>query len=108
MTDTWTTRDLPVLKAAVELFEQKGRGPRASAIATEVGLDEETVQRALSALYREPYFEKGLEGDDQITARVQHRWRLLPQKPLQEHAVLPKGRVPHVANQDGGQGFRVR
>src|SRR6476620_9510343 len=64
--DTWTTRDLPVLKPAVELFEQHGHGPSASAIETRTGFDEETVQRALRALYTEPYFDKGVEGDDQI------------------------------------------
>src|SRR6478736_5793934 len=57
--DTWTTRDLPVLKPAVELFEQHGHGPSASAIETRTGFDSETVQRALRALYTEPYFEKG-------------------------------------------------
>lgn len=64
--DTWTTRDLPVLKAAVELFEENGRGPRASDIAARTGFDEKTVQRGLRALYPEPYFEEGLEARRQI------------------------------------------
>jgi hypothetical protein len=57
MPSTWESRDLPVLKAAVELYEEKGRGPRVSAIAARAGFDEDTVQRALRVLYTEPYFE---------------------------------------------------
>jgi outer membrane protein assembly factor BamA len=56
--DTWHNRDLPVLKAAVGLYEEKGRGPRVSAIEARTGFDQETVQRALRALYSEPYFEE--------------------------------------------------
>ena len=56
--DTWTTRDLPVLKAVVELYEETGRGPKVSAVQARTGFDGETVQRALRALYTEPYFEK--------------------------------------------------
>lgn len=59
--DTWTTRDLPVLKAAVELYDRTGRKARATEIERECGFDHDTVQRALRALYREPYFEKGTE-----------------------------------------------
>lgn len=58
--DTWTNRDLPVLKAVVELFEETGRGPRVTDVVTRVGFDEETVERALRALYTEPYFEKAM------------------------------------------------
>ena len=58
MADTWESRDLPVLKAAVELYEESGRRLRASAIEKATGFDKETVQRALRALYREPYFEE--------------------------------------------------
>lgn len=54
--DTWTSRDLPVLKAAVDLFDQTGH-VRADAIERAVGFDAETVQRALRALYTEPYFQ---------------------------------------------------
>jgi hypothetical protein len=65
MTDSWTTRDLPVLKAAVELYEENGGGGVApSAIAARLHIDEETVQRSLTALA--PYFEGGLRGDDQV------------------------------------------
>ncbi len=56
--DTWNNRDLPVLKAAVELYEEKGRGPRVSAVEERTGFDPDTVQRALRALYSEPYFEE--------------------------------------------------
>lgn len=59
MPDTWASRDLPVLKAAVELYEENGRGPRVSAIEARTGFDHDTVQRALRALYTEPYFEQG-------------------------------------------------
>ncbi|GAB4933527.1 hypothetical protein [Mycobacterium avium] len=68
MEDTWTNRDLPVLKAAVELYNRTGMPARASAIAQAAGLDEEITQRALRFLLREPFFEdKGtLRGGDQI------------------------------------------
>lgn len=58
MPATWESRDLPVLKAAVELFEEKGRGPRVSAIQARTGFDNDTIQRALRVLYTEPYFEE--------------------------------------------------
>lgn len=58
MADTWETRDLPVLKAVVELYEETGRGPRVTDVVSRVGFDEDTVERALRALYTEPYFEK--------------------------------------------------
>lgn len=61
MADTWESRDLPVLKAAVELHEETGRRQRASAIEKATGFDRETVQRALRALYREPYFEEATD-----------------------------------------------
>ncbi|MGB8207378.1 MAG: hypothetical protein WCF69_07150 [Mycobacterium sp.] len=60
MDDTWTNRDLPVLKAVVEIYEATGRtmiGPRE--IAAKAGLDQEVTERAIRALYRQPYFEPG-------------------------------------------------
>ncbi|GAB3135279.1 hypothetical protein GCM10027289_28710 [Tsukamurella serpentis] len=57
MADTWTTRDLPVLRAVVELYET-GAGSQPFRIAEATGFDEATVSRALRALYREPYFEE--------------------------------------------------
>lgn len=59
--DTWTNRDLPVLRAAVDLYEKTGREPRATSVEQATGLDHDTVQRALRALYREPYFEEPTE-----------------------------------------------
>jgi hypothetical protein len=65
--DVWTNRDLPVLRAAVELYDRTGMPVRASAIAQAAGIDEETTQRALRFLFRQPYFEEkgSLRGDDQ-------------------------------------------
>jgi hypothetical protein len=60
MADTWKTRDLPVLRAAVELYDRTGRNPHAGELGAACGFDEDTVQRALRALYREPFFEKGM------------------------------------------------
>ncbi len=45
----------------MELFEEQSRGPRASAIVARTGFDEDTVQRALHALYTEPFFHESLE-----------------------------------------------
>jgi hypothetical protein len=60
MEDTWTNRDLPVLRAAVEIYEDTGRAMiRASDIARAAGFDEDTTQRAIRALYTEPYFGEG-------------------------------------------------
>lgn len=60
MGDIWVTRDLPVLKAAVEIYDRTGRNPSAAQLSAACGFDEDTVQRALRALYREPFFEKGM------------------------------------------------
>ena len=60
MDDTWTNRDLPVLKAVVEIYDATGRtmfGPRD--IEARAGLDQEVTERAIRALYRQPYFETG-------------------------------------------------
>jgi hypothetical protein len=57
--DTWTNRDLPVLRAAVGIFDKGERSNiRASDIERATELDTQTVQRALRALYREPFFEE--------------------------------------------------
>lgn len=58
--DTWTDRDLPVLRAAVEIYDRTGRNPSAAELGAACEFDQDTVQRALRALYREPYFEKGM------------------------------------------------
>lgn len=60
MADTWDSRDLPILRAAVELYDQTGRNPSAAELGAACGLDKDTVQRALRALYREPFFEEGV------------------------------------------------
>ncbi|WP_059018386.1 hypothetical protein [Mycobacterium sp. M26] len=55
---TWDSRDLPVLRAAVDIYERTGRTMRPRQIEQETGFDGDTVQRALRVLNREPYFEK--------------------------------------------------
>jgi hypothetical protein len=46
--DTWSTRDLPVLQAVVDTYEDSGTYlTRATAIERRTGLDHEAVQRAL-------------------------------------------------------------
>jgi hypothetical protein len=58
---TWTNRDLPVLKAAVKLYETTGRARiPVTDIAAAVGFDKESTLRAIRALYRQPYFEEGV------------------------------------------------
>lgn len=68
MAETWQSRDLPVLQAAVELWDENGRPPRATMVEAKTGFDFDTVQRALHALDTEPYFEKSLSGSGQIIA----------------------------------------
>jgi hypothetical protein len=63
--DTWTNRDLPVLRAIVDLFEQQEEdegGIEPWEIERRTGFDEQTVQKALRVLNRQPYFE-----DAQVT-----------------------------------------
>jgi hypothetical protein len=59
--DTWFERDLPVLKAAVEVFERDGDPMEAGDIAAALKLGPDIVQRALRALSAEPFFAKGME-----------------------------------------------
>ena len=58
--DTWTTRDLPVLRAVVDIYDTTGRSIiRTRDIETAIGFDKDTVQRALRALNTEPsHFEE--------------------------------------------------
>jgi len=61
MTDeTWSSRDLPVLRAVVDICEGSGTYlTRATAVERRTDLDTETVQRALRRLNSEPsFFEK--------------------------------------------------
>ena len=57
--DTWTNRDLPVLRAIVDLFEEEEDegGIQPWEIQQRTGFDEYTVRKALRALNRRPYFE---------------------------------------------------
>lgn len=57
--ETWTTRDLPVLRAIVDLYEEDedDGAIRPWAIQQRTGFDEVTVQKALRALNRQPYFD---------------------------------------------------
>src|SRR5882757_7489349 len=57
--DTLNSRDLPVLRAVVDIYEESGSYlTRASAIERRTGLEEE-VQRALRGLNSQPsFFEK--------------------------------------------------
>jgi hypothetical protein len=60
VTETWYQRDLPVLRAVVELADIKTGGPISNAeIASATGFDSETVRRALHSLLAEdpPFFE---------------------------------------------------
>ena len=57
--DTWTNRDLPVLKAIVEIVDETADSSIAiSDIKVRVGMDDTTLQRALRALYSEPYLQE--------------------------------------------------
>jgi hypothetical protein len=69
MDDTWTNRDLPVLRAIVEIYDETGRPSiRTSEIAAAVGFDKDTTRRALNALYTQPYLKEGTTafGGDRI------------------------------------------
>jgi hypothetical protein len=58
--DTWSTRDLPVLRAVVDIYERTGRTLiRTSQVEQETGFDKDTVYRAIRALDTHPsYFDK--------------------------------------------------
>ncbi|MEZ0385226.1 hypothetical protein [Mycobacterium sp. pW045] len=58
--DSWTDRDLPVLKAVVDIYEKTGQHLiPATAIEAATGLDAGAIQRALRRLNTEPsFFEK--------------------------------------------------
>jgi hypothetical protein len=60
--DSWTRRDLPVLKAIVRIYDETGRERISPAeVQRAVNFDEDTAQRAIRALYRQPYLEPGYE-----------------------------------------------
>ena len=60
MEETWTSRDLPVLTAIVEVFERTGRVMRPNEIVEQSGLDADQVETALRALEGEdpPFITK--------------------------------------------------
>ncbi len=49
MDETWTSRDLPVLTAIVEVFERTGRVMSPNEIVEQSGLDADQVETALRA-----------------------------------------------------------
>lgn len=53
---TWTNRDLPVLRAVVDIYDRMGGPIDADDIRAAVGFDATTVQRALRALNTEDFF----------------------------------------------------
>jgi hypothetical protein len=52
VTDLWTTRDLPVLRALVEHFDDPLANDSGLDLAGDTGLDGDQVERALAALSR--------------------------------------------------------
>lgn len=63
MEDTWFSRDLPVLQAAVKISDESLNGPvRIEEVVRVTGLEEWPVQQAFQAL--EPFFENS-GGTDQ-------------------------------------------
>jgi|SRR5947209_529483 len=70
--DSWNTRDLPVLQAVVDSYEDSGTYlTRATAIERRTGLDHDTVQRALRRLNSQPsFFEKVAEASGEQIVMV--------------------------------------
>jgi hypothetical protein len=68
--DTWSARDLAVLRAVVKLYEKDGEYfTNVVDITHETGIDEETLQRALRALNSSPsYFDDVSENQNGIDA----------------------------------------
>ncbi len=63
--DTWTNRDLPILRAAVKIYGAGTRpNIRVSDIQRALDFDSQTIQTGLNFLYTEPYFreEGSVEG----------------------------------------------
>lgn len=62
MTETWTNRDLPVLRAIVDVYEETGEPMGPDAIEAATGFDAARVQGALRALdSEEPRYISELE-----------------------------------------------
>jgi hypothetical protein len=91
--DTWTNRDLPVLRAAVVIYDKSGRANiRVNDIERAVEFDKDTIQRALRALSREPFFEEegsveGQTGFVYIGAPTGEALRVAGQWPTPENMV---------------------
>ncbi|WP_100489926.1 hypothetical protein [Mycobacteroides abscessus] len=63
-TDTWNARDLPVLRAVIDLYETNGGIPiTPPEIEAKLGFDADTVQRSLRALDSPPSLFDRLEKD---------------------------------------------
>lgn len=60
MDETWTSRDLPVLRAIVEIYEETGSAMGPDAVESATGFGPKVVQAALRALDSEqpPYISK--------------------------------------------------
>ncbi len=61
MDETWTSRDLPVLTAIVEVFERTSRVMRPDEIVQQSGLGADQVEAALRALEGDPAFISKIE-----------------------------------------------
>lgn len=61
MDSTWESRDLPVLNAVVQIYEETGQAIRPKQIEVATGIDSADVQKALRALLSEnpPFLERG-------------------------------------------------
>ncbi|GAA1072942.1 MULTISPECIES: hypothetical protein [Tsukamurella] len=87
MADTWNTRDLPVLRAAVEFYDEHGHSPMANELAQLTGFEEKDVQRALRALALEPFFDDVMyvaSGDVIVGAPTGNALRVVGQWPTPE------------------------
>lgn len=65
--ETWTTRDLPVLRAIVDHYEETDDPVHMRDIELRTGFDEDTVQRALRKLDTRPSFLDDVTGSAQGT-----------------------------------------
>jgi hypothetical protein len=93
--ETWTTRDLPVLRALVSIFESGGRGGlgvRVHALAVAADMPETEVGNALRALNTAspPYFRgtsmSGLDHPAIITSITERALRAVGQWPASDNA----------------------
>lgn len=91
--ETWASRDLPVLRAAVQIYEN-GERPniRVSDIERMLEFDKATIQRALKALHSEPFFKaegsvEGQTGFAFIGAPTGQALRIAGQWPTPENMV---------------------